>query len=130
MSYLISTLPQRDQVIIEGLRVDAVIGVYEWERNITQPVVIDAIIYTDHKQAAQTDDIDDAINYKKVCEEIRDCCQQCRANLIERLAEDIASMMLVDFDCDAVDVTVKKPTAINETENVAVRIFRQQDTKR
>lgn len=126
MSHLIPTLPQHDHVIIEGLRVDAVIGVYEWERNITQPVVIDAIIYTDHKKAAASDDIDDAINYKKVCEDIRDCCQQCRANLIERLAEDIAKMILANFNCDAIDVTVKKPTAINETENVGVRIFRQK----
>lgn len=126
MSHLIPTLPQRDHVIIEGLRVDAVIGVYEWERNITQPVVIDAIIYADQKKAAASDEIEDAINYKKVCEEIRDCCQQCRANLIERLAEDIAQMILKDFPCDAIDVTVKKPTAINETENVGVRIFRQK----
>lgn len=118
---------EMDQVLIESLQVDAVIGVYDWERTITQPLIIDAIIYADQQKAAQSDDINHAINYKKVCEDIISSCQRTKANLIERLADNIANIILSYTGVKKVSVSVKKPTAIKETQSVGVRIVRYAD---
>lgn len=113
-----------DEVFIEGLKVDAVIGVYDWERTITQPLLVDLSLYADQSKAAASDDIADAINYKKICEDVVETCQRSRANLIEKLAGDIANMVLANFATKKVVVTVRKPTAIEETQSVGVRIVR------
>lgn len=83
-----------DKVIIEGLRVDAVIGVFDWERQIVQPVLIDLELGCDISRAAQTDQIDDAVNYKAVCDAVSKLVIDTKAQLIERLAELIAQHIL------------------------------------
>ncbi|WP_019672984.1 dihydroneopterin aldolase [Psychrobacter lutiphocae] len=113
-----------DKVIIKGLKVQAVIGVFDWERAIEQPLVVDVVMSTDISKAGKSDDIEDAINYKEVCDDIRQWCQQQQAKLIERLAEYIAEGILAKYSTSQVKVTVAKPTAIYEAETVAVQIVR------
>lgn len=119
-------LPQTaaDFVKIKGLKVNAVIGVFDWERAIQQPLVIDVSMATDISTAAQSDDIKDAINYKEVCDDITELCQQTKALLIERLAELIADHILQKYNTTQVKVSVAKPTAIKEADAVAVEIVR------
>lgn len=113
-----------DFVKIKGLKVNAVIGVFDWERAIEQPLIIDVTMATDIRQAAKSDDIKDAVNYKSVCDDITELCQQTKALLIERLAELIAEHILTNYNTAQVEVSVAKPTAIKEADAVAVEIIR------
>ena len=113
-----------DQVIISGLKVEAVIGIHAWERAITQPLLIDVIMYTDNSRASQTDDIVDAINYQQVCADIGRWCVEAKAGLIERLAGLIADNLMQNEAITGVEVQVAKPTAIPEADYVAVRTVR------
>lgn len=115
-----------DTIKISGLKVEAIIGVFEWERTITQPLLIDVAIHTNTEKAAQSDDIEDAINYKSVCDDITKWCIDAEAKLIERLADIIASRLLTHYDTSLVEVTVAKPTAIREADCVSVSITRQK----
>lgn len=114
----------QDSVFIEGLTVDAVIGVYDWERSITQPLVIDLVMYACQKSASANDDINQALDYKKICEQVIKTTQQCKANLIETVAEVIAQTLLAEFAIESIEVSVRKPTAIKETHTVGVKIIR------
>lgn len=117
-------MSKADVVKITGLKVDAVIGVFDWERAITQPLVIDVVMKTDISEAAKTDDLVHAINYKEVCDDIATWCQDTKALLIERLAELIAAGILEKYNTTEVSVCVAKPTAIKEADAVAVQIVR------
>lgn len=117
-----------DFVKIKGLKVNAVIGVFDWERAIEQPLLIDVTMATDISKAGKSDDINDAINYKEVCDDITELCQQTKALLIERLAELIAAHILSKYNTTQVEVSVAKPTAISAAEAVAVQITRTATT--
>ncbi len=117
-----------DSILITGLKVEAVIGVFAWERAITQPLFIDVTMLTDIRKAAASDDIQDAINYKSVCDDITNWCTEAKANLIETLAALIATGLLDNYATSKVTVTVAKPTAIQAAESVAVSITRSKDT--
>lgn len=115
-----------DKVIIEGLKVETVIGIYDWERAITQPLFFDVIMDACHLKAAETDDVADVINYQAVCERINSVCQQTQAQLLERLAQVVADMILAEFNVDKVFVKIMKPTAINQAKAVGVQIERSK----
>ena len=120
-----------DKVIIEGLRVDAVIGVFDWERQILQPVLIDLELGCDMSRAAETDHIDDAVNYKAVCDGVSQLVIDTKAQLIERLAVLIAQHVLITFSTvQHIKVTVRKPTAITNTTAVGITIERNRDAIR
>lgn len=113
-----------DTVFIKGLKVDAVIGVYEWEQKITQPLIFDIEMVGCQYQASQTDDIHDAINYKSVSERVAQVCVANKVALLERLAQLVAEMILAEFAPEKVTVTIHKPTAIKEADSVGVKITR------
>lgn len=115
---------ENDVVFIKGLKVDAVIGVYEWEQKITQPLIYDIEMYGSQQQASQTDNINDALNYKTVCERIAEVSLVNKVALLERLAEIVAQMILSEFATQKVSVTIHKPTAIKEADSVGVKITR------
>lgn len=120
-----------DKVIIEGLQVDAVIGVFDWERQILQPVIVDLELGCDICRAAQTDDIADAVNYKAVCDLISDLIIDTKAQLIERLAVLICDKILTEYSAvQQIKVTVRKPTAITNTTAVGICIERNRDSLR
>lgn len=115
---------ENDVVFIKGLKVDAVIGAYEWEQKITQPLIYDIEMYGSQQQASQTDNINDALNYKTVCERIAEVSLANKVALLERLAEIVAQMILSEFATQKVSVTIHKPTAIKEADSVGVKITR------
>lgn len=115
-----------DIVFIQGLKVDAVIGVYEWEQKITQPLVFDIEMLGCQKTASQTDDIAHAIDYKQVCEKVAELCLVNKVALLERLAQLVADMILAEFATEKVSITIHKPTAIKEASSVGVKIVRSK----
>ena len=115
---------QSDVVFVKGLQVKAVIGVYDWERVITQPILIDIAFETDVSSAALSDDVADALNYKAVCDDVSAWCQDIKAKLLEHLAGQLAEKLLAKYACKTVTLSVAKPTAIEQADAVGVQITR------
>ena len=115
---------QSDVVFVKGLKVEAVIGVYEWERAITQPILIDIAMETDISHAAVSDDVSDALNYKEVCDDVSAWCQAIKAKLLEHLAGQIADKLLEKYSCHKITLSIAKPTAIEQADAVGVQITR------
>ena len=113
-----------DVVFVKGLKIEAVIGVYAWERAITQPLLIDIALETDVSRAAGSDDVNDALNYKAVCDDVSDWCQEIKAKLLEHLAEQIADKLLAKYASHKVTLSIAKPTAIKQADAVGVQITR------
>lgn len=115
-----------DIVFIKNLHIDTLIGVYDWERAIKQKLVVSASIVCDMTQASQTDDVQHAINYKSVCEDIERLCHQLKAKLLESLAEQICQFILDTYPCYSITLTIDKPNAIKHAESVGVQITRRR----
>ena len=115
---------ESDVVFVKGLTVEAVIGVYEWERAITQPLLIDIAFETDISKAAVSDEVNDALNYKAVCDDVSEWCQAIKAKLLEHLAGQIADKLLEKYNCHKITLSVAKPTAIQQADAVGVQITR------
>ncbi|MBH0096445.1 dihydroneopterin aldolase [Psychrobacter sp. NZS113] len=115
---------ESDVVFVKGLKVEAVIGVYDWERAITQPLLIDIALETDISAAAVSDNVDDALNYKAVCDDVSEWCKEIKAKLLEHLAGQIADKLLTKYACHKITLSVAKPTAIAQADAVGVQITR------
>lgn len=114
-----------DIIFLNNLRVDAIIGIYDWEREIRQTIRIDLEMGTDIRHAAETDDIEHTINYKSVSKHISAFVADSRFGLIESLAESIATILLSDeFGLPWVRVTVNKLGAVSGASEVGVIIER------
>ncbi|MGM8871722.1 dihydroneopterin aldolase [Psychrobacter sp. 2Y5] len=120
---------EADVVFVKGLTVEAVIGVFDWERAITQPILIDITLETDISKAALSDDVKDALSYKEVCDDVSIWCKEIKAKLLEHLAAQIAEKLLAKYYCQKVTLSVAKPTAIKEANAVGVQITRLAKTE-
>ena len=98
-----------DTVSIRDLRVSAVIGVHDWEREIVQTLVFAVDMAADVAKAAASDDIKDALDYSAVAQTVSDVVTQGEFQLIETAAERVARRLLADYPLDWVRVEVAKP---------------------
>ena len=98
-----------DTVSIRDLRVSAVIGVYDWEREIEQTLVFAVDMAADVAQAAASDDIADAVDYSAVAQTVRAVVTQGRFQLIETAAERVAERLRADYRLGWIRVEVAKP---------------------
>ena len=115
---------QSDVVFVKGLKVEAVIGVFDWERAITQPLLIDIALETDISRAAVSDDVSDALSYKEVCDDVSEWCKEIQAKLLEHLAGQISDKIFAKYDCQKITLSIAKPTAIAQADAVGVQITR------
>lgn len=113
-----------DTVLIESLGVDTVIGVYDWERRITQRLEIDLELATDIRPAAQTDDIVLTLDYAAISARIGDFASRHEFALVETFAERLAETLRDDFGILWLRLTVRKPGAVASAASVGVRIER------
>ena len=113
-----------DKVFISGLRAETVIGVYDWERSIRQPLVFDIEMAADVTAAARDDDLTKAIDYAAISQRVIDEVQSSSFQLIETLAEHLARIILNDFGVSWVQLRVLKPTAVAQADAVGVQIQR------
>lgn len=113
-----------DIIFLRDLRVDTLIGVYDWEKRVPQTLQIDLDIAVPDNRAAQTDDIKDALNYADVVRDIQRVLASRHFNLIETLAETIAQMLINDFKTPWVKVSVAKLNAIRGSRMVGISIER------
>ena len=115
-----------DSIFLKDLRVETIVGIQDWERQIRQTVSIDLEMPADIGRAAATDSIDDTLNYKLVAKRIQQFVSESSYRLVETLAENIAQVVLTEFDVQWVDVRVNKPGAIRGAKDVGVRIRRER----
>jgi len=115
-----------DCIFLKDLRVETVVGVWDWERKIRQTVSIDLEIGTDITRAAAMDSIDDALNYKDVAKRVQRFVADSQFHLIETLATKIAETVLSEFDIPWIEVRVNKLGAIRGAKHVGVRIRRHK----
>jgi len=115
---------EADVVFVKSLKVEAVIGVFAWERAITQPILIDIALETDITKAAQSDDVADALSYKEVCDDVDAWCKELKAELLEHLAVELMNRLFANYNCQKITLSVAKPTAIVEADAVGIQITR------
>ena len=113
-----------DIIFLHSLKIDAVIGIWEWERKIRQTVEIDLDMAADIRKAAATDSVDDTLNYKLVAKRLQSFVGESEFQLVETLAERVAEIVTGEFDVPWVRVRVNKPGAIRGSRDVGVIIER------
>jgi dihydroneopterin aldolase len=113
-----------DIVFIRGLRVDTVIGIYDWEREIRQTLILDLEMGTDISKAAASEDIADTLDYKAVSKRLAGFIEESEFLLVETLAERCAELLLREFDIPWLRLSVNKKGAVSLAEDVGVIIER------
>jgi len=113
-----------DRIFIEDLNVQTVIGVYDWEREIKQSVSLDLEMEFDIKQAAQTDSIEDTLDYKAVSKRLILFIEDSDFQLVEALAEGCAAIILAEFPVNWLRLKLGKPGAVRGSSTVGVIIER------
>jgi dihydroneopterin aldolase len=115
-----------DRIFLRDLRIQTIIGIYDWERETPQTVSIDLELATDVARAAASDDIADALDYKRIAKRVIAYVGASRFQLVESLAEGIAGVLREEFGVPWVRVTVNKGGAIRGASAVGVEIERGQ----
>jgi 7,8-dihydroneopterin aldolase/epimerase/oxygenase len=115
-----------DKIFIHALKAEAIIGIYDWERQVRQTVLIDLELAADVRKAALTDSIDDTLNYKRVAKRILALVEGSKFHLVETLAEHVAMVVLEDFGISWVRVILSKPGAVRSSRDVGVSVERDR----
>ncbi|MFZ5637518.1 MAG: dihydroneopterin aldolase [Pseudomonadota bacterium] len=115
-----------DKVFIEALEIEALIGIYDWERRIRQPLLFDIEMAFDNRRPAASDDIADTLDYKAVSKRLIEYVSQSSFGLVETLAERCAEIVLTEFDVSHVRLKLSKPGAVRGARAVGVMIERSR----
>lgn len=113
-----------DIIFLRGLQIETIIGIYDWERETKQTVVLDIEMSSDIKKAAQSDAIGDALDYKAVSKRIISFVEESSFYLVESLSEEIARIILTEFKVPWVRLTLNKKGAIRGASDVGIIIER------
>jgi len=113
-----------DIIYLNGLEIETVIGIFDWERRIKQIIRLDLEMAVDIRQAAMTDNIDDTLNYKSVAKRLIQFVGESEFQLVETLAEKVAEILLNEFEIPWVRIKLNKPGALRYAGDVGVIIER------
>jgi dihydroneopterin aldolase len=113
-----------DRVFIQDLRVETVIGIFDWEREIKQAVSVDLEMAFDIRRAGRSDSIDDTLDYKAVAKCLIRLIEQSEFQLVEALAERCAETVLAEFPVPWLRLRLSKPGAVRGSSAVGVIIER------
>ncbi len=116
-----------NEIEIQNLRLRAVLGFSEHELDQPQDIVVGLRIGLDSRRAGETDDPADAFNYRTVTKAIIQFVEASRFSLVEKLAEEIARLAVIDFCAPKVEVAVHKPGALRRSDSVGIRIARRPE---
>ncbi len=113
-----------DIVYIKQLKIETVIGIFDWEREIKQQVCLDIDMAVDISAAAAGEDIESTVSYKTVSDRLIEFVGKSEFLLVETMAEEIASLLKKEFSLPWMRIRVGKPTAIQDASEVGVLIER------
>src|SRR6185503_15744411 len=116
-----------DKVIIKNLLVRGIIGVNDWERKRPQDILINITLFTDTRRAAETDDINDCVNYSIVSKKVQAHAETAERLTVEALANDLAETCLEEKGVQKVVIRIEKPGAVRFAKSVGVEIERSRD---
>ncbi len=116
-----------DQIVIKDLFLRTIIGINDDERANRQDVLINLMLEADTRAAGLSDDIDDTVNYRSITKQVIELVENSRFFLVEKLAEEIARLCLVDRRVERVWVRVEKPAALRFAKSVGVSIQRSRE---
>lgn len=114
------------QIIIEGLAVETLIGVYDWERTRTTTLELDVVLHADLKQAMLSDNVSDTIDYAKVAEHIQKVGKDSKFELLEALGNAIIESVLANYPVSKIQLTIVKPGILPDAKRVAVKFTHQR----
>ncbi|EHU9448822.1 bifunctional dihydroneopterin aldolase/7,8-dihydroneopterin epimerase [Vibrio vulnificus] len=115
-----------DKVFIEQLEVITTIGVYDWEQQIKQKLVLDIEMAHDNRPAGKSDDVADALDYAQVSEAVLNHIESGRFLLVERVAEEVVELIMTQFSVPWIRIRLAKPGAVPQARAVGVVIERGQ----
>jgi dihydroneopterin aldolase len=120
-----------DKIFIHALKTETIVGIFDWERQVKQAVVVDIEFSADIAKAALSDSIDDTLNYKGIAKRVLAFLDDSSFHLVETLAEHVAMLILEEFGVSWVSITLSKPGAIRSSRDVGVMLERtRQDLER
>lgn len=117
-----------DIIYLSDLRIDTVIGIFDWERRIKQTISLDIEMATDIRKAASSDTIEDTLDYKSVAKRIIGFVEKSEFQLVETLAERICDIILSEFNVPWVKLRLNKQGAVRGARDVGVLIERGSKT--
>ena len=115
-----------DRIFLHGLTTECIIGFIDWERRVKQTVVLDIELPVDCRRAAQSDDVADTLDYKKVAKRVLAFVESSQFQLVETLAHRLALVILAEFELPWVRISLNKPGAIRHSRDVGVLIERSR----
>jgi 7,8-dihydroneopterin aldolase/epimerase/oxygenase len=113
-----------DRIFIHALKTETIVGIFDWERQVKQTVVMDIEFSADIAKAARSDSIDDTLNYKGVAKRVLAFVEESSFHLVETLAEHVAMLILEEFGVSWVSLALSKPGAIRSSRDVGVMLER------
>lgn len=113
-----------DIIFLSGLEIEAIIGIYEWEREVKQTIILDIEMATDIRKAAETDSIEDTLDYKAVSKRLISFVEESEFMLVETLSEKIAAIIVNEFGVPWVRLKLNKKGAIRGASDVGIIIER------
>lgn len=122
--------PMPDTIFLKGLEVKCIIGIFAWERRIRQKIRMDLEFPASIARAAKKDRIEDATDYKKIAKRTIAFVSNSRYQLVETLADRLASVLLKEFHLSEIRIRLAKPGAIRGAEEVGVAITRKARKRR
>lgn len=116
-----------DKIIVRDLLLRGIIGINPDERVNKQDILVNLVMYADTRRAGETDDIEQAVNYRTITKRLIEHVEESADLLVEKLANDIAGIILTEFAVERVMVRVEKPGALRFAESVGVEIERSRE---
>ena len=117
-----------DAIVIEGLKVNTVVGCFNWERQIIQPLMLDLTIRTNLEAAACSDELEDTLNYAEICSISAEVIQKAQPKLIEHAAKLVLDALFTTYPAiESIKIIIRKPAIIAEANSVGIRIERHRN---
>jgi len=113
-----------DKVFIEALEIECVIGIYDWERKIKQPIMLDIEMAFDNRVPAASDNIEDTLDYKAVSKRLIQFVSESEFGLVEKLAEQCCKIIVEEFKVTNVKLKLSKIGAVRGAKAVGVMLER------
>lgn len=124
----VSMASSSDRILIDGLRLECVIGVGEEERLRPQELRLDVELEVDLSRAGRTDEIVDTVDYGALARRLQEVARTTSDRLLERLAERIAGVCLEDPRVRAAHITLTKPGAVKAARGAGVQVHRARQS--
>ncbi len=113
-----------DKIHIEGLQLQAIIGVYDWERQAPQKLVLDIVLGVSLTSASLSDNLAHTVDYAQVAKDMELITQNSQPQLLERMAGQMCQHILDNYAVQEVDIKLSKPSILPQANNIAVQLHR------